>query len=115
MMMDKESAEKELILSQKYILPQSEEEILVKHMLQLILVEVVGRKDEAKEIFYSISKHLDKYPENSQALATLLKNCSNYYTGKQALSLLKKAFPSTCNIIEKLFKLLYWKTSIEFT
>lgn len=65
MMMDKESAEKELILSQKYILPQSEEEILVKHMLQLILVEVVGRKDEAKEIFYSISKHLDKYPENS--------------------------------------------------
>lgn len=91
MMMDKESAEKELILSQKYILPQSEEEILVKHMLQLILVEVVGRKDEAKEIFYSISKHLDKYPENSQALATLLKNCSNYYTGKQALSLLKKA------------------------
>ena len=91
MMMDKESAEKELILSQKYILPQSEEEILVKHMLQLILVEVVGRKDEAKKIFYSISKHLDKYPENSQALATLLKNCSNYYTGKQALSLLKKA------------------------
>lgn len=91
MMMDKESAEKELILSQKYILPQSEEEILVKHMLQLILVEVVGRKDEAKEIFYSISKHLDKYPENSQALATLLKNCSNYYTGKQALSLLEKA------------------------
>ena len=52
MIMDKENAEKELILSQKYILPQSEEEILVKHMLQLILVEVIGRKDEAKEIFY---------------------------------------------------------------
>lgn len=90
-MLDKENAEKELLLSQKYISLQSEEEILVKHMLQLILVEMVGRKEEAKEIFCSISEHLDKYPADSQALATLLKNCSNYYSGKQALSFLDKA------------------------
>lgn len=60
-------------------------------MLQLVIVEVVGRKQEAKEIFCSISEHIEEYNVNSRALGILLKNCSNYYSGKAALALLDKA------------------------
>lgn len=91
MVMDKENAEKELILAQKYVLPKTDEEILIKHMLQLILVEVNGRKQEAKEIFCSVSEHLENYKDNSKVLGILLKNCSNYYNGKKALNLLETA------------------------
>lgn len=91
MVMDKENAEKELLLAQKYVLPKSGEELLIKHMLQLILVEVNGRKQEAKEIFCSVSEHLEDYMDNSKALGILLKNCSNYYNGQSALNLLEIA------------------------
>lgn len=91
MLLDKHDAEKELLSAQGYVTPNSEEEILVKHMLQLILVEVIGRKQEAKEIFCSVSENLENYRNNSRALGILLKNCSNYYSGKNALNLLKKA------------------------
>lgn len=89
--LDKNNAEKELLLAKEYILPGTDREILVKHMLQLVIVEVVGRKQEAKEIFCSISEHIEEYNVSSRALGILLKNCSNYYSGKAALSLLEKA------------------------
>ena len=89
--LDKNNAEKELLLAKKYIQPGTDKEILVKHMLQLVIVEVVGRKQEAKEIFCSISEHIGEYNVNSRALGILLKNCSNYYSGKAALALLDKA------------------------
>lgn len=91
MVLDKTNAEKELLIAQKYVLPKSDEEILVKHILQLIIVEVIGRKQEAKNIFYSVSEHLEKYRNNSRALGILLKNCSNYYSGQKALHLLEIA------------------------
>lgn len=91
MVMDKGNAEKELLLAQKYVLPKTDEEILIKHMLQLVLVEVKGRKKEAKEIFCSVSEHLEDYKGNSKVLGILLKNCSNYYNGKNALNLLEIA------------------------
>lgn len=90
-MLDKNNAEKELLLAKEYILPGTDREILVKHMLQLIIVEVIGRKQEAKEIFCSVSEHIEEYNASSRALGILLKNCSNYYSGEAALSLLEKA------------------------
>lgn len=75
-------------------------------MLQLVLVEIVGRKQEAKEIFCSISEHLEDYNTNSRAIGILLKNCSNYYSGEAALSILNKAlFISEINndLVEKAF------------
>ena len=104
--MDKTNAEKELLLAYNYVIPKSEEEILIKHMLQLVLVEIVGRKQEAKEIFCSISEHLEDYNTNSRAIGILLKNCSNYYSGEAALSILNKAlFISEINndLVEKAF------------
>ena len=89
--LNKCDAEKELLLAQKYVVPNSEKDILVKHMLQLTLVEVYGRKQEAKDIFCSVAEHLENYKSNSKALGILLKNCSNYYSGTKALNLLKKA------------------------
>lgn len=89
--MDKINAEKELLLAKKYVLPKTDDDILIKHMLQLILVEVAGRKHEAKEIFCSVSEHLEDYRDNSKALGILLKNCSNYYSGEKALNLLETA------------------------
>lgn len=91
MVLNKSDAEKDLLLAQNYIIPNSEEEILAKHMLQIVLVEVIGRKQEAKEIFCSVSEHLEKYENNSKALGIMLKNCSNYYTGDEALTLLEKS------------------------
>lgn len=106
MSMDKEDAEKELLLAQNYVASKSEEEILIKHMLQLVLVEVVEKRHMAKEIFCSISEHLDEYDDNSKALGILLKNCSNYYSGNAALKLLKKANDISQNnndIVEQAF------------
>lgn len=91
MSMDKKNAEKELLLAQKYVVPKSEEDILTKHMLQLVLVEVKEKKSAAKKIFCSVAEHLNEYDENSKALGILLKNCSNYYSGTAALHLLEKA------------------------
>lgn len=90
-MMDKINAENELLLAYNYVCPKSEKEILIKHMHQLILVEIIGRKQEAKKIFCSISEHLEDYDINSKAIGILLKNCSNYYSGEAALTLLEKA------------------------
>lgn len=90
-MMDKLHAETELLLAQKYVLPKTDEEILIKHMLQIVLVEVMGRKQEAKGIFCSVSEHLEDYKEHSKVLGILLKNCSNYYSGEEALNLLEIA------------------------
>lgn len=106
MIMDKGNAETELLSAQKYVLPKTDKYILVKHMLQLILVEVNGRKQEAKSIFCSISEHLNDYEHNSRALGILLKNCSNYYSGANALRLLEKALrisEDNGDIVEKAF------------
>lgn len=91
MLLNKHEAEKELLSAQKYVVPFSDEDILVKHMLQLVLVEVPGRKKEAENIFCSVSENLEKYEKNSKVLGTLLKNCSNYYSGDNALRLLEKS------------------------
>ena len=106
MVMDKKNAEKELILARKYVLPKTDEDILVKHMLQLILVEVRDRKQEAKDIFCSVSEHLEDYKENSRVLGILLKNCSNYYSGEIALNLLEIALrisEENNDLVEKAF------------
>lgn len=105
-MMDKNNAEKELLLANNYVIPGSDEEIFVKHMLQLVIVEVRGRKEEAKEIFSSVSEHLDNYNSNSKALGIILKNCSNYYSGEKALFLLDKALTiseAQNNLVEKAY------------
>lgn len=104
--MDKNNAEKEFKLASNYVTDKSEEEILVKHMRQLVLVEIPERKQEAQDIFFSISEHLENYNQNSRAIGILLKNCSNYYSGEAALTLLNKALTiSEINndLVEKAF------------
>ena len=91
MAMDKNNAETELLSAQRYATPNSDQELQAKHMLQIVLVEVIGRKPEAKTIFCSVADNLENYSDKSKVLGNFLKDCSNYYYGKEALGLLEKA------------------------
>lgn len=77
-LMKKEESAETLKLALQYS-ENLEQQISSMHMLQLVLTEIYGKKNEAREIFDTACKLIKDHSHYTLTSCSLLRNCMNYY------------------------------------
>ena len=77
-LMKKEDSAETLKLALQYS-KSIEQQILSMHMLQLVLTEIYGKKNEARIIFDNACKLIKDNSHYTLTSCSLLRNCMNYY------------------------------------